>query len=87
MRAPRYFGIAPDPAIMWSMSAKEALAQAQELWGRDAAICNDEIDGTMVRLVGVLVEWSFAIRGRGETWEAAFRDAEREPKAEMFKLG
>jgi hypothetical protein len=72
---------------MWGMNAGEALAQAQELWGRGAAICNDEIDGKMVRVVGVLVEESFVIRGRGETWEAAFRDAEREPKAEMFKLG
>jgi hypothetical protein len=87
MRAPRYSCIAPDPAIIWGMNAKEALAQAQELWGRDAAICNDEINGTMVRLVGVLVEWSFVIRGRGETWEAAFRDAKREPKAEMLNLG
>jgi hypothetical protein len=69
------------------MNAQEALAQAQELWGLSAAICNDEIDGKIVRLVGVLVEGWFVIKGRGETWKAAFRDAEKEPKDEMFKLG
>ena len=68
------------------MTAEEALKEAQRRWGAQAAICNDEAADAIVRMVGVLGGGEFVIKGRGATWDEAFRDAEVNPKDQPLDL-
>jgi len=68
------------------VTAEEALQRVQALWGKSGAICNDEVQGEVTRLVGVVMQGHFVVRGRGGTWEAALHDAETNPPQELMRL-
>ena len=63
------------------MTRAEALAEARKRWGSDATVEASRYDGPLVYYVGEIAPTlTSSIRtkwGEGESWKAAFRDADR----------
>jgi hypothetical protein len=65
------------------MTDDEALVEARRRWGDCAKVRNDTkraSRGARPYAVGVLEMRAFFIRGEGDSWEAAFQDADRRPQ-------
>jgi hypothetical protein len=61
------------------MTDKKALLAAEKRWGRLGAVKRAKLkDGTTRYTVGrVMLGMFFEVEGQGETWEAAFADADQ----------
>lgn len=63
------------------MTNKQALAEAQRRWGRLAAIQKDRYKTGLTYTVGnVIMGLALMVKGQGDTWEAAFKNADEKEK-------
>jgi len=63
------------------MTDDDALHEARERWGIEAAVRHrqaDLQDGQKAYAVGVCKDYLFIMHGQGDSWEAAFAEADNE---------